>query len=468
EAEPSTSVTAIVPSEGPPVGGTTVTIEGDGFTAESQVLIGGIPAGGVAWIDAQTLEAITPPGSAGASDVRVITGEESAVLEGAFTYTNGELQLALLTPSTGARCGGTWVKVVGDGFTENTEVRIGGETCELIEYVSAAEIHVRSPALISGLHDGEVIEDGQSVVLPGAFTSFNPRSGRAGTWGGPIDGAVNVSVRGKGGYGNVAGAFVYLRDSQQRVLTGYTNELGQVTLSEPWLRGPVDVTVSGNDFTAYTVSHYDAKNLTVYIRYTVPSSGSMVPGEPVADGLIRGRVVGLNKYALPVPGACQVSYVVGEDHCQPCLESVPGTCGEGYECVDLVEQGFRCLTSCETHEECPNGYVCAGVPGDEVRCVPHPGERVARCGITNKSPFTTVLQVPAGGEIVAGEEFEIPSVRLGDMAVVCFGGWRNEMGTFTPTAMGVKRHLFVLSHDLIEDLEIPLDFPLKQQVRMHI
>jgi hypothetical protein len=83
------SVSALVPPTGPTVGGTPVTITGTGFTAPATVKIRGIAAASVVVVNATTITAVTPAGTAGAADVSVIvTGNQGATLVGGYSYSS--------------------------------------------------------------------------------------------------------------------------------------------------------------------------------------------------------------------------------------------------------------------------------------------------------------------------------------------------------------------------------------------
>ncbi|MGM0575638.1 MAG: IPT/TIG domain-containing protein [Myxococcota bacterium] len=470
EAASALSVTNVSPASGPPSGGTGVTIEGQGLDDQTSVRIGALPAGDVTLQADGTLEATTPPGGPGAADVRVLRAGEEAVLPGAFTYTTGDLDLSLVAPATAAQAGGTWLRVVGDGFDDGTEVVIGGETARVIERVSAAELHVRSPRLPVGTWDARVVRGGEEAVLEGALTTFDPRSAYGGTWGGPIDGAVNVTVRGTYGIGPIPGAFVVVRTADGEQLEGYTDDNGQVTLSEPWLDGVVEVTAGAEGFSTYSVVEYDARNVTVFLRPNTPpppsdGGGDGEPSEPPPPSVLRGEVVGLGKYVVPPPGTCDQATVPGAEHCVECTPEAG--CGDGFTCVDLLEQGHRCLATCEAPTDCPQGYACAASPAG-TRCIPEPGEREARCSLSATSVFSQAMTVPATGVVGPGEEFEIETSRFGEVAIVCFAGYRDASGTFTPTALGVRRHVLSQPGLTQEDLDVVLDHPLDRTFRLRL
>jgi hypothetical protein len=81
---PAPTVTGISPTSGPTAGGTSVTITGTNFTGASAVTIGGTAATTVTVVNATTITATTPAGTAGAKDVVVTTPGGTGT--GLFTY----------------------------------------------------------------------------------------------------------------------------------------------------------------------------------------------------------------------------------------------------------------------------------------------------------------------------------------------------------------------------------------------
>ncbi|MCB9729253.1 MAG: IPT/TIG domain-containing protein [Deltaproteobacteria bacterium] len=470
-AEPDLQVTSVSPASGSVSGGTVVEISGRGFGADASVRIGALEASAVVRLADGTLRATAPPGSPGSADVVVRSGGSEAVLPGGYSYTDGTLSIALVAPSVAAKAGGTFLRVIGDGFDEATTVQVGGEAAPLIERVSAAELHVRSPRLEVGVWDAVARAGGTEARRDGALTVFDPRTGFGGTSGGVLDGALNVTVRGSQGVGAVGGAFVTATTADGRTLSGYTNDEGQVTLSEPWLDGEVRVTAAAVGFTAYSVVHFDAANVTIFLRPLVPpppptTGGGGGGSNPPPPAVVSGQVIGLGKYVIPPPGRCSISPAEGGPHCAICGSDA--ACGaEGFACVDLLEQGSHCLAECQSNAECPNAYVC-GPTSRGARCVPDPGELIARCGFTASSVFATDIFVPTTGWVSPGGTYELPTNRFDEVAVVCFGGYRDLGGYFTPTAMGVRRHLITLPGLAITGQDIVLDHRLNRTFRLRL
>ena len=82
------SVSSIVPSKGPYLGGTAISIQGENLSAVTAVTIGGVSVASLEVSSSTLLTAITPPGSLGSMDV-VITGAKGNItLPGGFTFVS--------------------------------------------------------------------------------------------------------------------------------------------------------------------------------------------------------------------------------------------------------------------------------------------------------------------------------------------------------------------------------------------
>ncbi|MBQ1090434.1 IPT/TIG domain-containing protein [Streptomyces sp. B93] len=82
------TIATLTPTSGPASGGTAVTITGTELDTTDSVTFGGTPAP-FAIINATTLSAVTPPGTAGTADVVVTNPAGSDTAVAAFTYVAG-------------------------------------------------------------------------------------------------------------------------------------------------------------------------------------------------------------------------------------------------------------------------------------------------------------------------------------------------------------------------------------------
>jgi formylglycine-generating enzyme required for sulfatase activity len=83
---PAPTISSVSPIIGTAAGGTTITITGTNLTGASSVTVGGNAATSVTVVNATTVTAVTPAGTAGARTVAVTTPGGTATAAGAFTY----------------------------------------------------------------------------------------------------------------------------------------------------------------------------------------------------------------------------------------------------------------------------------------------------------------------------------------------------------------------------------------------
>jgi alpha-tubulin suppressor-like RCC1 family protein len=123
--EPIPIVTGLSPAHGASTGGTSVTISGDNFVAESTVKFGTVEAAAVTVNSPTSITATAPPGS-GTVAVSVTTpsGTSPPVAADLYTYVPPP-QLTKLSPKAGTTAGGTTVTITGANFVDVTSVKFG-------------------------------------------------------------------------------------------------------------------------------------------------------------------------------------------------------------------------------------------------------------------------------------------------------------------------------------------------------
>ncbi len=484
----SLDVLAMTPDHGPTSGGTSALITGSSFGADAQVIVGALPALSVTFIDAETLQVVTPPGSPGAVDVTVTSGGKSGVLAGGFVY-EGPTAIYVVDPSAGSVAGGTYIKLIGSGFVVDVDVFVAGMPCSHVVIHSATLVTAKTPPGPPGTVDVSVTTGLGQATLPMSFTYFDPLSFYGGTWGGPVEGTVNVTVLDAGTGAPLGDVFVMLWTDPDTPNQGYTNLSGQVTFSGPDLMGEQMVTGSKECYANASVVEYNATNVTLYMSYNCSSMGSPPPG--VQPPQITGRVHGFEKYVVVPPGECDydgpIPYL-----CDPC--ATDDDCGDEYNvCLKLGEMGNYCLTPCNDDGDCPVGYGCKDVSADSEfgNCVPLGGTKQAVC-YTTKGHFLAETPDNGPGAVVdmATGEYHLVSP-FGEVAVVCVGGimplcqpedtypclfgdsecidhqcWKSDgRPEMIPYAIGVARHVMAASPgQLIQDVNIWLSTPMNRQV----
>jgi hypothetical protein len=475
--EAALTVTDITPNSGPAEGGSRVSIFGTWFSPDVQVMFGPLAAGDVKYISNEELEAVAPPGSPGLVDVTVISATSFGTRKNGFLYTVAKPEVWVITPDYGSRAGGTHIEIFGAGFTLGTEVTIGAQETFDTNVKSYGRIRAYTPPNSVGTYDLTVHIGNLQASLPDAYSYFDPTSWYGGTWGPPIDGAVNVTVFDASQWAPLEGATVVLGANPNTVYQKVTDSNGHATLSGPDLVGPLDIHVTKKDHDAASIVHMDAENGTLYlIPMNPPSTGPVEPIEPLPPGGLDGRVIGMGKYVVVPRGDCKKKVPSEDGLCAPCMND--SDCLGDTSCLALGKSGKFCTRTCleaEADEDdggsssCPVDYMCAPVDSLGTHCVPAMGVKTARCELSSTSIYNS--SYGADPFVSVDEEFRytLNDTRLGEVAVICLGGWQDlDTNEFHPLAMGVKRHVNIAPGEFILDQNIWLNIPLSRQVRLRM
>ena len=466
--QPFVQVWEVMPNYGPLGGGTAITVTGVGFGAALQLRVGALPASAVTVVDAQTLTAVTPPGSPGLANVTVLQGGLQDTLVGGFAYLS-QMDLWVVSPAQGSQAGGTWVELAGSGFPADSTVLFGGKPATHLTVASPTAITCRTPPGNIGSVDVTVISNTKgTVVLPNGFTYFDPESVFGGTWGNEVDGAVNVTVLSGADGSGIPDAFVMLWTDPTTPYQGYTNQQGQITFSGPELAGEQMVSASKPGFASNSVVEYDAQNITLYlIPNSPPSPGAPPPGQP--PPVFYGQVVNASKYVPVAWGQCANKFDAPGTLCDPCFSDAE--CA-GLTCSEIPLQTFGQTTYCTSHcvstADCPDGFMCMPLGGvDEPQCVPSAGRVTAYCDYTKPTIFSTDdIPIP-GQQVLPDFSFQMV-VPVGEFAMFCWGGLEDpDTLEFVPYALGVKRHVFALPGDVIDE-KIVLSHPLNGDMTIRL
>jgi formylglycine-generating enzyme required for sulfatase activity len=160
-------VTAVTPTSGSTLGGTSVTINGQYFSSFAQVRFGGLPAISVQYVSATQLVAIAPPSSAGWVDVTVTT-TGVAVRPNAFNYVSPAI--TSVSPTFGSTSGGTLVLISGVFLNGTTSVLFGGTPAASFEQISATQVIATVPSAKFGSVPVQITSDAGSLLAPQNFT----------------------------------------------------------------------------------------------------------------------------------------------------------------------------------------------------------------------------------------------------------------------------------------------------------
>lgn len=223
-------VTGVSPNNGPPSGGTTVTITGFNFTEATAVTFGSTPAASFMISSGTTITASSPPGS-GTVDITVSSPLDVSSTSSADQFNYGPV-VSGLSPSFGPPAGGTVVMISGANFGASPTVNFG-----------------------TGLATG--------VTVNGIGTQITATS-PAGT------GLVNVVVTTSGGTSPVNPADKF---SYEPVVSGLVPSVGPAT-------GGTVVTISGSNFTGATAVFFGAFAATsVIVDSDIAITATSPPGK---------------------------------------------------------------------------------------------------------------------------------------------------------------------------------------------
>lgn len=460
------AITAITPDHGPADGGTKVTIQGTGLDQLVSVFVGPFPAQIVAGPTAESVEAVTTPSGLGRVDVVGITALGARVfLADSFEFTATSRELIAATPNAGSIAGGTRVLLAGTGFSDGMAVFFG-QSPGTVESWDPGTLSVYSPhADQVGIQDVTVYwPDHDSRTIKNAYRYFDPTGLFGGVWGEPISGAVNVTVLDGYNSAPIASALVVMGPTAETSYSGRTDVRGQITFSADDVFGPVQVSASREDYSAFSIVGVDAENITLFIDPLVtPPSTSSSGGSTsytLPPGTVTGAVLGADKYLLPPAGSCDDRELVNGSLCAPCTDN--NDCDAGSSCINPKGDGLFCAEPCETDADCPDGYSCWSTELSTAACQPSSGRIEVQCATSTTSRFSSPSD-PGPGYLASSGTYAINS-RLGDVTVYCIGGVRRfESGEFDPVVMGVKRHVGVASAKVISGEDVKLDIVLDRE-----
>ncbi len=164
------SVDSIDPATGPARGGTPVTVRGDGFTYDTNVLIGGRRLIDLTVVDSTTILGIAPPGQRGKSDVLTANPYTTYRLPDAFAYT-APPTLERLVPAAGPAGKDTTVMLIGTAMHADSQVRVGGVEAPVIGgNIFGTRLEVLVSGGDEGLADVEIETTDGALLAEDAFT----------------------------------------------------------------------------------------------------------------------------------------------------------------------------------------------------------------------------------------------------------------------------------------------------------
>ncbi len=174
----------VIPPRGSAVGGTPVSIYGDGFSPEAQVLFGETPAAQVEVVAAGQINCLAPAGASGPVGIRVSNPDgEFGTLPDGYTYTDRlGPEVRHVWPASGPTSGGTELTLSGLRFSPDAEVIVGGLPAAQVTWLDDRRLTCLSPAHAAGTVSVVVDNpDGTSGTLAGGFDYSDEPAGGP-TW----------------------------------------------------------------------------------------------------------------------------------------------------------------------------------------------------------------------------------------------------------------------------------------------
>lgn len=235
-------VKKLAPSVGPPVGGTTVTVTGKGFTGATAVRFGSVEAPFTV-LSPTKIAAVAPAQPIGPVDV-VVTGVDGPSATGAasrFTYAMAAA-ITAVSPASSPAAGGASVTITGTGFTGASAVTFAKSPASSFTVVDDSTIVAVTPARAAGTVAVRVTTpSGKTPTGPAAKHTFvvAPTVTKVERGAGLAKGGTTVTITGKKLTGATAITFGGVPASSFTV----QKATRATAVTPPHAPGEVDVTV---------------------------------------------------------------------------------------------------------------------------------------------------------------------------------------------------------------------------------
>jgi len=183
------TLTASSPPHGSTAGGTTITLTGTNLLGTTRVTVGGAECSSVQVVNDTTVTAVTPAGSTGTREVRVIKAWAQGIAS-VFTY-GGTPSIQSVLPASGSTAGGTQITLSGPGLFGATSVTVGGLPCTNVQSVNATTVTAVTPTGSVGVKNITLVSAYGNSTLASGYT-YSTIS--APQWGSLLEPLPNSSV----------------------------------------------------------------------------------------------------------------------------------------------------------------------------------------------------------------------------------------------------------------------------------
>jgi LPXTG-motif cell wall-anchored protein len=168
------TVSAVSPTSGSTVGGTSITITGTNLGNASAVTVGSAACTNVVVVSATSITCTTPTGTAGTASIVVTAGGQSNAANTLFTFVTPAPTVTAVSPTSGSTAGGSVITITGTNFGNGSTVTVGGSACTSVTVVSATSITCTTPTGTAGTASVVVTSGGQSNAANTLFTYNAP------------------------------------------------------------------------------------------------------------------------------------------------------------------------------------------------------------------------------------------------------------------------------------------------------
>ncbi|MAB79498.1 MAG: hypothetical protein CMJ89_09120 [Planctomycetes bacterium] len=285
--EPVLTATSFVPSSGSSVGGTWVSIEGQGFedgTGDTLVFFGGVSATNIQVLDDTRLTCIAPGGTPlSRVDITLQNALGTSNYSGAFLF-HALPSLTGIAPLSGPRAGGTHVLVLGEGFQHqavtSNEIFFDDQPAAEVLAMSDNLIRCMSPAGRAGESVDVTLRNfNGEATLSGAFryndppeiVSIDPQTV-------PLNTHVKVAIEGRGFQSKDAGLPLVRFDQRVASNAVVLSDTLLTCTSPRGLLGRVDVSVENQNGLAILRNALQVMDEPLTLRRAVPSDGIAAGG----------------------------------------------------------------------------------------------------------------------------------------------------------------------------------------------
>jgi len=281
---PAPEVTSVVEPVGSPVGGETVTINGNYFVSGATVFFGSTAAKNVVFVDEHQLTATAPKGAQGIVNV-IVRNPDAQTASGQYQYKADPI-VTSLTPNNGPLAGGTTVAVQGSYFMRGITVTVDGVPATVSAYTNDTYFKFVTPAGVdAGAVDVVLTNPDQTTVTVADGFTYNapPKTDPEITTVSPntssVAGGVIVLVDGK----NFKSGMKVVIGGVEAATTYVSNVRFKATVPAASAPGQVDVSILDADGNLYTLTNGFTYTAIVYPTPTVtsitPSSGLIAGGD---------------------------------------------------------------------------------------------------------------------------------------------------------------------------------------------